>query len=211
MWLLPAVHKLASPHHSSRHGEEVLACVIHYTAGGPASGSISWLRNPLSKVSAHFVISRTGEITQLVSLDRAAWHAGTSELEIDGVTRSRCNRFTIGIELANHGHLQKCGDEFFYEIGGVLRPYYRETPVFATLEYDDGPTISGYWEPYPDEQVDALQELLLTLGQTKYRAAASYLVGHEEIALPAGRKKDPGPLFPWDRFLRRHRTRSLVV
>ncbi len=26
------------------------------------------------------------------------------------------------------------------------------------------------------------------------------LVGHEDIAMPLGRKTDPGPLFPWHEF-----------
>ncbi|ETW95662.1 MAG: hypothetical protein ETSY1_29680 [Candidatus Entotheonella factor] len=42
--------------------------VIHYTAGSSAAGAISWLTNPKAKASAHLVISRSGEITQLVAL-----------------------------------------------------------------------------------------------------------------------------------------------
>jgi len=34
--------------------------------------------------SAHFVISRMGHITQLVPLERAAWHCGPAEIVIDG-------------------------------------------------------------------------------------------------------------------------------
>ena len=47
------------------------------------------------EVSAHFLIRRNGEITQFVSCDERAWHAGVSEF--DG--RSSCNDFSIGIEL----------------------------------------------------------------------------------------------------------------
>ena len=47
------------------------------------------------RVSAHLFIDREGEITQFVSLNERAWHAGVSCYE----GRPRCNDFSIGIEL----------------------------------------------------------------------------------------------------------------
>ncbi len=47
------------------------------------------------KVSAHCFIDRDGAVTQFVPFDRRAWHAGQSRFE----GRSRCNDFSIGIEL----------------------------------------------------------------------------------------------------------------
>ncbi len=47
------------------------------------------------RVSAHLLIRRTGGVVQYVPLQRRAWHAGVSSF--DG--RSRCNDFSIGIEL----------------------------------------------------------------------------------------------------------------
>lgn len=47
------------------------------------------------RVSAHLMIRRTGVATQYVSFDERAWHAGVSSYE----GRSRCNDFSIGIEL----------------------------------------------------------------------------------------------------------------
>ncbi|MFP5357054.1 MAG: 1,6-anhydro-N-acetylmuramyl-L-alanine amidase AmpD [Gammaproteobacteria bacterium] len=46
-------------------------------------------------VSAHLYINRHGALTQFVSLDDRAWHAGVSRHE----GRERCNDFSIGIEL----------------------------------------------------------------------------------------------------------------
>lgn len=46
-------------------------------------------------VSAHFFIDRTGHITQFVSCDARAWHAGISQY----AGREQCNDFSIGIEL----------------------------------------------------------------------------------------------------------------
>jgi N-acetyl-anhydromuramoyl-L-alanine amidase len=47
------------------------------------------------KVSAHFFVRRDGQIVQFVSCSKRAWHAGESCWQ--GV--SRCNDFSIGIEL----------------------------------------------------------------------------------------------------------------
>jgi len=47
------------------------------------------------KVSAHFLIRRTGEIIQFVSVNDRAWHAGQSSFN----GRENCNDFSIGIEL----------------------------------------------------------------------------------------------------------------
>ena len=47
------------------------------------------------RVSAHFLIERDGTVTQFVSCDRRAWHAGASCYG----GRENCNDFSIGIEL----------------------------------------------------------------------------------------------------------------
>jgi len=45
-------------------------------------------------------------------------------------------------------------------------------------------------------QIDAVVQLCTTLcGQYGIRIAR--IVGHQDIAMPAGRKRDPGPHFPW--------------
>jgi len=46
-------------------------------------------------VSAHLLIRRDGELVQFVPFTSRAWHAGESEFR----GASRCNDFSIGIEL----------------------------------------------------------------------------------------------------------------
>ena len=46
-------------------------------------------------MSAHFLIRRDGELIQFVPCGKRAWHAGESNWR----GRSRCNDFSIGIEL----------------------------------------------------------------------------------------------------------------
>ncbi len=47
------------------------------------------------QVSAHFLIDRAGVVTQFVSVNDRAWHAGRSVFE----GRPECNDYAIGIEL----------------------------------------------------------------------------------------------------------------
>lgn len=47
------------------------------------------------RVSAHFLMSRAGVVTQYVPVTMRAWHAGTSSWQ----GRENCNDFSIGIEL----------------------------------------------------------------------------------------------------------------
>ncbi|MDH5484508.1 MAG: 1,6-anhydro-N-acetylmuramyl-L-alanine amidase AmpD [Gammaproteobacteria bacterium] len=47
------------------------------------------------RVSSHLLIRRDGEIIQYVPFHKRAWHAGESSYQ----GRSRCNDFSIGIEL----------------------------------------------------------------------------------------------------------------
>lgn len=59
-------------------------------AAHPYYASIAGLR-----VSAHFFIPRDGSLTQFVPCAKRAWHAGESLWR----GRSRCNDFSIGVEL----------------------------------------------------------------------------------------------------------------
>jgi AmpD protein len=47
------------------------------------------------RVSAHFLVRRSGELLQFVPTVRRAWHAGVSSWQ----GRERCNDFSIGIEM----------------------------------------------------------------------------------------------------------------
>jgi AmpD protein len=47
------------------------------------------------RVSSHLLLDREGAITQFVSFDDQAWHAGESSFE----GRGKCNEYSIGIEL----------------------------------------------------------------------------------------------------------------
>ncbi len=74
--------------------------IIHYTGMKKESTAIKRLQDPKSKVSAHYLIKRNGEIINLVPDLFEAWHAGVSSWK----HFKSLNKNSIGIEITNPGH-----------------------------------------------------------------------------------------------------------
>lgn len=55
-------------------------------------------------------------------------------------------------------------------------------------------------DPYPDAQIASLLELAEDLS-IRYRIPLNHHVGHQHVAIPRGRKVDPGPDYPWYDYL----------
>lgn len=56
-------------------------------------------------------------------------------------------------------------------------------------------------DPYPAAQLAALLDLCEDLCRRHPEILLNRVVGHAHIATPPGRKRDPGPDFPWRMFL----------
>jgi N-acetylmuramoyl-L-alanine amidase len=94
------VDQIPSPNFGERKGGLMPKWVIlHYTAMNSAAEAIERLCDPVHQVSAHYVISESGTVTQLVSEDMRAWHAGQSYWQ----GCRDVNSASIGIELCNRG------------------------------------------------------------------------------------------------------------
>lgn len=95
------IHQHPSPNCSPRRdGLIPRYVVLHYTAMRSAEAAIERLCDPAHEVSAHYVICKSGRITQLVSEGMRAWHAGAGEWQ----SRKDMNSRSIGIELDNDGN-----------------------------------------------------------------------------------------------------------
>lgn len=138
----------SSSNYTVRSSRTINLIVIH-TVEGSEAGCISWFQNPRANVSAHYVVSHAGRITQMVRDKDMAWHA-----------RSAGNLTGIGIE--NEGYANR--------------------------------------NTWTSAQLSALADLVRGLcdryGIPKDRA---HIKGHKEI--PGNDHTDPGPYFPWDRFM----------
>ncbi|MBC8125495.1 MAG: N-acetylmuramoyl-L-alanine amidase [Candidatus Kapabacteria bacterium] len=165
--------------------------VMHFTGGSSAASSATWLRNPVSKASAHIVIGRDGAVVQLVPFNKIAWHAGVSSWEgLRGM-----NAHSIGIELDNAGRVTKRADGKWQNALGVVVP---ASAVVEGAHKNDGRV--SFWHTYSPAQIESARVVAALLVQ-KYGLVD--IIGHDDIA--PGRKIDPGPAFPMESF------RSLVM
>ena len=163
--------------------------VVHYTAMTSAAAAIKVLttRKPNGgNASAHLVIGKKGEVTQLARFDQRTWHAGKSSYE----GRKGYNNFSIGIEIDNVGWLKKQSNGNYSRMR--LQKEYTEDQIVNEAHFN--PKVKYiYWEKYTDQQIDVVFEICELLRQ---QYGIVEILGHDELS--PSRKQDPGPAFPMD-------------
>ncbi len=82
-----------------RRGATPDLIVLHYTAMQTTTAALDRLCDPDCEVSAHYLISATGKVYQIVDESDRAWHAGAGAWGACTDVNSR----SVGIELANTG------------------------------------------------------------------------------------------------------------
>jgi len=155
--------------------------VVHYTAS--EKNSVDWLCDHRSKSSAHLVVTRQGEVTQLIPFNMRAWHCGRSNYDMI----PDINSHSIGIELENWGELK-------YKNPAEILTWTCKNLANGPIKKAKHPNENEekYWEEYTPEQLATCFSLIYTLGQ--YYKTIKIVLGHSDIA--PRRKLDPGPLFP---------------
>lgn len=165
-----------------RNGHKPIMIVNHITEG-LAMGSISWLCNPTSKASSHYVVTRQGRIYQLVDIQDAAWCNGTQSKDAkkkyyykrstNPIVQAKvinANMFTVSIE--HEGFSYKEG------FGALTEEQYQATLWLHKYIIDTIKRLYGY-----DIRIDR-----------------EHIVGHYEIA-PKEKPNCPGSKFPWQRLI----------
>jgi N-acetylmuramoyl-L-alanine amidase len=90
-----------SPNHDERPaGTPIDTLVLHYTGMQSGEAAIARLRDPVARVSSHYVVEEDGAVFALVPEGRRAWHAGISAWRGNTLLNGR----SIGIEIVNPGH-----------------------------------------------------------------------------------------------------------
>lgn len=147
---MPAVAQLRSPNCDERPAGVVTdLIVIHNISlppgvfGGAAIvdfflNRLDWDAHPFYeqirgvRVSAHFLIARDGALLQFVSCDARAWHAGPSEF----AGRTRCNDFSIGIELEGADTVP-FDDAQYATLAALVRALCAHYPIAALAGHAD--------------------------------------------------------------------------
>ena len=144
------VLRMASPNHDARPAHTpITLLVIHNISlppnefGGPGiqqlfTNSLDCTAHPYYsqleglKVSSHFLVRRDGSVIQFVPCQRRAWHAGVSEWQ----GRSRCNDFSIGIELEGSDFVPFDSPQYL-ALARLTRYLKRHYPIGSIVGHSD--------------------------------------------------------------------------
>ncbi len=92
--------------------------------------------------STHLFISRTGQITQYVSFEERAWHAGRSEYR----GHKGCNDYSIGIELEGCSYCAYTNEQY-EALDECIKSLKENYPEISN-------NIAGHNEVAPDRKQD---------------------------------------------------------
>lgn len=163
--------------------------VMHYTAGGAGSQTVSYFKTSSAGVSAHLVIDRNGDVTQMVKFNTVGWHAGKSRWK----GKSGVNKFSIGIELANYGKVTRTEGGGWVSWSGNSVSNDR----VIVMPHKHFPNSNYGWEIFDNAQINTAIAVAQAIVK-EYDLKPWDLVGHEDISIH--RKIDPGPAFDMDKF-----------
>ena len=179
------------PNYTKGRTQKVRFGVIHFTSAVNVSG---YEKDPYNveanlilfdslgttaKFSAHYLITREGQIYQWVQIQDTAWHAGKSCIAIPEYL-DNLNSYSVGIEI-----LCKEGDKY------TTAEYQAAAHLAVFIEDQVAKNNLGYLEHWVGHDWIA-GEIAVRLG----------------IRERSQIKVDPGPCFDWDIFNReRYRTR----
>ena len=85
-----------------------------------------------TRVSAHFLIRRAGELVQFVGCEDRAWHAGVSVWK----GREHCNDFSIGIELEGVDDVAYTAAQYTM-LARLIRALKRVYPIGEIVGHSD--------------------------------------------------------------------------
>lgn len=181
----PTIKKLLSSKNSEARHALITHAVIHFTSNAkdnpsdPFDVDLIYEKFEQYGVSAHYLIDRQGNIYELVSEARVAYHAGAGNLSNFPKYQNRLNHHSIGIELMAIG---------------------TEEEMSSMLSYDTYKQIPAEYIGYTSEQYEALTTIIndLTSRYPHMKKNRQHIIGHDEYA--RGRKTDPGSLFDWGKI-----------
>jgi N-acetyl-anhydromuramyl-L-alanine amidase AmpD len=170
-----------SPNQTKDRNGSVPDMIVLHTTGAGAVSARSWVNNPTSQVSYHFIVDGVGIISQHVGIQGQAWANGTTtngdnrdnKRSLSPIVRSRninANRYTVSIGFG-------------------------DMPDFG-------------WGLSP-QQIDAAAQLIAFIQSevkriygTDIPASRTNIVGHNEIT-PVHKPDCPGRQFPWDALMKK--------
>jgi N-acetyl-anhydromuramyl-L-alanine amidase AmpD len=164
-------------------GGKPIGAVVHYTADGDAAAGAASL--VAAGLGYHLIVAKDGSVYQMASLTRKVWHAGKAAWRGHSP-----NQTCLAVALVSWGFLRPSpGDAYRTYLGTLV------VPGAVAWRTDNRFGIVQPWDAATPAQTSALETILqrcLDLGMDP-----DMICGHDECALPAGRKMDPGGVLPY--------------
>jgi N-acetylmuramoyl-L-alanine amidase len=161
-----------SPNFDARPETKIDFLVLHYTGMKSCAEAVARLRDPVAKVSSHYVVDEDGTVYALVDEELRAWHAGVSYWR--GVRA--LNDRSVGIEIVNPGH--EFGYRAFPEVQ-MLAVRDLCLGVLGRWPGIEARNVVGHSDIAPDRKQDPGE-----LFSWAWLAAAGVGVWTDEIAAP---------------------------
>ena len=149
----------------------------------------------VERTSPHFSPRENGVVNAIVIHDTGGKTAKGTLDWFSSLTSKVSSHYLIGKD----GTVYRCVDEVNKAWHAGTSELWQDSNV---NEYSIGIELvdDNDNDPYIEEQMSSLIELCTDLCH-RYRIPLHRVVGHEHIAIPKGRKTDPGFDFPWFEFL----------
>lgn len=95
------------PFNNRPNNAKINTIVVHSINPGGDNPSTADAEDMLreEEVSAHYIIGRDGEVSEMVSENKRAWHAGRSHFPFDPKRVADVNDFSLGVELVTTNDL----------------------------------------------------------------------------------------------------------
>lgn len=164
------------------HSEKPLGITVHYTADRDLQSTFDALKTAGSDYSLgyHVVIDRNGCVTQLARFDRMVYHAGKALWLGESP-----NRTHIAVALLSYGELKKDIHGNFTSWSGVPIDPHQADRRKNNVNED-----YSWWDVATPAQETSLKMFLLWC--VAHGINPESICGHDECAIPKGRKVDPG-------------------
>tara|TARA_B100001057_G_scaffold431586_1_gene459158 strand:+ start:270 stop:998 length:729 start_codon:yes stop_codon:yes gene_type:complete len=142
------INKNYSPNFSipKRSKKKIKFIILHYTGMKKESSVLQRLCDENSKVSAHYLIKKNGDLINLVPDLYEAWHAGKSTWK---KTKS-LNKYSIGIEIHNPGHNNKY-EKFSFKQITILKKLIKQLIKKYNIKLEN---ILGHSDIAPERKKD---------------------------------------------------------
>lgn len=172
-----------SPNHTKGRSGHIPDIIVCHITEGNFPGAISWVTNKESGVSYHYMVSKSGDITQCVDIQNTAWANGTDNAgagsgrdnrhsRLDAVRSRKVNANLYTISIGFEGKLS--------ETGGALTAM--QTVAAASLIANINCEMYRIW------------------GKT-IPLNHDHIVGHRCIT-PKHKPNCPGAAFPFDEVIK---------